>query len=58
MKKVIVYMRFLLLGQMFGDLLNRQRRFIVEWLKVNSDYYFDIIIYEDLGLSVFKGKYV
>ena len=44
-------------GQMSGDSLNRQRRLIAEWLKVNSDYYLDTITYEDLGLSAFKGKH-
>lgn len=42
---------------MSGDSLNRQRRLIAEWLKVNSDYYLDTITYEDLGLSAFKGKH-
>ena len=50
-------MRFSSPGQMFGDSLNRQRRLIAEWLKINSDYYLDTITYEDLGLSAFKGKH-
>ena len=57
MKKAIAYMRFSSPGQMSGDSLNRQRRLIAEWLKVNSDYYLDTITYEDLGLSAFKGKH-
>lgn len=57
MKKAIAYMRFSSLCQMSGDSLNRQRRLIAEWLKVNSDYYLDTITYEDLGLSAFKGKH-
>ena len=56
MKKAIAYMRFSSPGQMSGDSLNRQRRLIAEWLKVNSDYYLDTITYEDLGLSAFKGS--
>ncbi len=42
---------------MSGDSLNRQRRLITEWLKVNSDYYLDTVTYEDLGLSAFSGKH-
>ena len=57
MKKAIAYMRFSSPSQMSGDSLNRQRRLIAEWLKVNSDYYLDTITYEDLGLSAFKGKH-
>ncbi len=51
MKKAIAYMRFSSPGQMSGDSLNRQRRLITEWLKVNSDYYLDTVTYEDLGLT-------
>ncbi|EFE6301065.1 recombinase family protein [Escherichia coli] len=57
MKKAIAYMRFSSPGQMSGDSLNRQRRLITEWLKVNSDYYLDTVTYEDLGLSAFNGKH-
>ena len=49
MKKAIAYMRFSSPGQMSGDSLNRQRRLIAEWIKVNSDYNLDTITYEDLG---------
>ncbi|MXE01137.1 hypothetical protein FQZ98_25105, partial [Escherichia coli] len=54
MKKDIAYMRFSSPSQMSGDSLNRQRRLITEWLKVNSDYYLDTVTYEDLGLSAFN----
>lgn len=57
MKKAIAYMRFSSPSQMSGDSLNRQRRLITEWLKVNSDYYLDTVTYEDLGLSAFNGKH-
>ena len=47
-------MRFSSPGQMSGDSLNRQRRLIAEWLKVNSDYYLDTITYEDLGAEALR----
>ncbi len=56
MKKAIAYMRFSSPGQMSGDSLNRQRRLITEWLKVNSDYYLDTVTYEDLGLCAHTNQ--